>query len=103
MGCSMKGSIVQMSMQIVRHEVEMMLAQAKLRISDAEAALADGTDREKVDAAGELSFLKRQRETLNERLAEIETRPDAPETLYEWVKEEVFNLNLRLESWLAHS
>ncbi len=91
-----------MSMQVVRHEVEMMLAQAKLKILDAETALVSGTDREKVDAAGELSFLKRQRETLQERLAEIETRSDAPETLYQWVKEEVFNLNLRLESWLAH-
>ena len=91
-----------MSMQVVRHEVEMMLAQANLKISDARAMLATGTDREKVDAAGELSFLEVQKQTLQDRMAEIDAHPDASETLYEWVKEEVFNLNLRLDSWIAH-
>jgi len=35
-------------------------------------------------------------------MAEIDAHPDASETLYEWVKEELFNLNLRLDSWIAH-
>jgi hypothetical protein len=89
-------------MQVVRHEVEMMLAQANLKIFDARSIFAKGTDREKVDAAGELTFLEMQRQTLQDRMAEIDKQPDAPETLYEWMKEEVFNLNLRLDSWIAH-
>jgi hypothetical protein len=91
-----------MSMQVIRHEVVMMLSQANMKISEAEQIIAAGSDRERIDAAGELFFLKRQKETLQQRLAEIETRADAPTTLYEWIKEEVFNLNLRLESWIAH-
>ena len=89
-------------MQLIRHEVIMMLSQANLKILEEEQKIAAGSDRERVTAAGELLFLKRQRQTLEQRLAEIEARPKAPETLYQWVKEEVFNLNMRLESWIAH-
>jgi predicted nucleic acid-binding Zn-ribbon protein len=72
------------------------------RIAEAEKALASGTRREKVDAAGELAFLRRQKATIEDRLKEIEAEPHATETLFEWVKEEAFNLNLRLQSWCAN-
>ena len=91
-----------MSMQVIRHEVGMMLAEANLKIADATSLHANGTDREKVDAAGELTFLTRQRGMLHRRLAELDQHPHAPETVYQWVKEEVFNLNFHLESWIAH-
>jgi len=80
----------------------MLLAQAKLKIADAQTLLANGADRERVDAAGELSLLARQRDVLQQRLAEIDRRPDAPETVYQWLKEELFNLRLGIESWIAH-
>jgi hypothetical protein len=91
-----------MSLPLIRHEVSMMLSQSNEHIAEAEAKLATGGFREKVGAAGELSFLKRQKATVEQRLNEIDAQPDATETLLQWVKEEVFNLNLRLASWIAH-
>jgi len=86
----------------IRHEVVMMLAEVNERLAEAERQLAKGTYREKVNAAGELSFLRRQREMVEDRMKEVDAAPaGAPETLFRWVKEEVFNLKLRLESWLA--
>jgi hypothetical protein len=49
-----------------------------------------------------LSFLRRQKETIEGRLKEIDAAPEgASESLFRWVKEEVFNLKLRTESWIA--
>ena len=91
-----------MSMQVIHHEVALMLSLVKIAIADAERQIAAGTDRERVHAAGELSLLRRQSEELQGRLAEIERRAGAHESVYQWLKEEVFNLSLRLESWIAH-
>ena len=80
-----------------------MLTQVNLKISDAKALLERGTDREKVDAAGELSLLAQQFATLEKRLAAIDARADASGAVSQWFAEEIFNLNLRLESWITHA
>ena len=86
----------------IRHEVGMMLADVNERLAKAERQLSRGTPSAKVNAAGELSFLRRQKETIDDRMKEIDAAPEgASETLFRWIKEEVFNLNLRLESWIA--
>jgi hypothetical protein len=90
-----------MSMPVIRSEVALMLADADQKFALAEADLAKGDARKKVKAAGELTFLKRQKEELEQRLKEIDASPAASETLFQWIKEEVFNLTLRLESWIA--
>jgi len=86
----------------IRHEVGMMLADVNEKLAEAEIQLSRGSPIEKVKAAGELSFLRRQREMIEDRVKEIDAAPEgASETLFRWVKEEVFNLKLRLESWIA--
>ena len=90
-----------MSMPVIRREVAMMLAQVNGRITEEEAKFASGTDSDKVAAAGELAFLRRQHEMLEHRLKEIEANPNATETLFQWIKEECFGLSLRLDSWIA--
>jgi len=80
----------------------MMLADVNEKLAEAEGQLLRGTPSEKVKAAGELSFLRRQKETIEERVKEIDAASeDASESLFRWVKEEVFNLKLRTESWIA--
>jgi hypothetical protein len=90
-----------MSMPLIKAEVATMLSQVNEQITNAEAKLADGSDRQKVDAVGELTVLKHQKETVEGRLREIQARPDATETMFQWIKEEVFNLKLRLEIWIG--
>lgn len=91
-----------MSMPNIRRDVSLMLDQANRQIADAEIKLSRGGDREKAHAIGELVFLKRQKETLEQRLKEIEDHPEANETMFQWIKEEWFNLTLRLEQWIAN-
>jgi hypothetical protein len=86
----------------IRHEVGMMLADVNERLAEAEQKLSQGAPREKVKAAGELSFLRRQKETIEGRVKEINAAPPhASETLLRWLKEEAFNLKLRAQSWIA--
>jgi hypothetical protein len=80
----------------------MMLSDVNARLAEAEGQLAKGTFRQKVDAAGELSFLRGQKEMIEARMKVINSAPaNATETPLRWLKEEVFNLKLRLESWIA--
>lgn len=90
-----------MSMPTIRHEVADMLAQTNAKVAEAEAKLQKGTASEKVRAAGELAFLRTQRDSIQARLSEIDAKPDSSETLYQWTKEELFNLGLRLQDWFA--
>jgi hypothetical protein len=86
----------------IRHEVGMMLAEVNESLAEAERQLSRGTPSEKVKAAGELNFLRRQKETIEDRVKEVDDAPEgASESLFRWVKEEVFNLNLRMKSWIA--
>lgn len=91
-----------MALDNIRHEVSMMLAEVNLRLAEAEDRLAKGTLRERVDAAGELTFLRSQKEMIETRMKVIDSAPaDATETPLRWLKEEIFNLKLRLDAWIA--
>lgn len=91
-----------MALDNIRHEVSMMLSDVNLRLAEAHELLAKGTLRQKVDAAGELSFLRSQKEMIETRMKVIDSAPaDAAETPLRWLKEEVFNLKLRLDAWIA--
>jgi hypothetical protein len=86
----------------IRHEVSMMLSDVNLRLAEAEDHLAKGTFRQKVDAAGELTFLRSQKEMIEARMKVIDAAPaGAAETPLRWLKEEVFNLKLRLDAWVV--
>jgi len=86
----------------IRYEVSMMLSDVNERLTEAERLLASGALRQKVDAAGELVFLRAQKEMVEARLMQVDAAPaTAAETPLRWLKEELFNLKLRFESWIA--
>ena len=91
-----------MALTIIRHEVAEMLADVRQRLREAEHRLAQGVYRERVDAAGEVSLLRRHEAVLTDRLGEIDAAPPgASESLFRWVSEEIFNLRLCLQTWIA--
>jgi len=90
-----------MSMPTIRHEVAMMLSQVNTKIAEAESALAAGTLREKVNAAGDLDALRRQKQKIEARLVEVDARLETSETFLAWLKEQILNLDLQLDSLLA--
>jgi hypothetical protein len=91
-----------MPLDHIKREVNMMLGHANQRIALAEAKLTAGNKYDRVKAAGELNFLKRQKEALAARTRDLETAPKgASETLFAWLKEEWFNMSQRIESWIA--
>ena len=91
-----------MPLDHIRGEVGMMLAEVNKRLTLAERLLQEGTMREKVDAAGELIVLRQRKALVEAREKEIEALPaDAKETPLRWLREEVFNLNVQLQSWIA--
>ena len=91
-----------MSLEPIRHEVIIAIAQTNEAMRDAQHALDSGADREKVEAAGELAFLKRHKALLVLRLREIEWRMAGHGTLFSWLRQAWFNFVLGFESWIAH-
>ncbi|MFI4935185.1 MAG: hypothetical protein ACHP7N_11230 [Caulobacterales bacterium] len=91
-----------MALDHIRHEVVLALALTNDLIREARWDLAHGTFRQKVEAAGELTFLQRQKARLEARLREIDRHVAAPETPFRWFRQEWFNLMLQVESWIAH-
>jgi hypothetical protein len=91
-----------MPLEHIRHEVRLMLDDVNYRLAEAERQLATGTLRGRVDAAGELVFLRDRKAIVETRLKEIEALPaSASETPWRWLKEELFNLKVQLQSWVA--
>ena len=91
-----------MALDRIRGEVNMMLADVNGQLAEAGRLLSQGTLRQKVDAAGDLAFLRTQKEMVEARLQQVDAiRSDAVETPLRWIKEEVFNLKLRLEQWVG--
>jgi hypothetical protein len=91
-----------MPLDHIRGEVGMMLTEVNKRLALAERLLQEGTMREKVDAAGELAVLRRRKALVEARENEIEALPaDVRETPLRWLREEVFNLNVQLQSWIS--
>lgn len=88
----------------LRRGIEPVLNRIEERILAAEGRLAAGSPRERVAAAGELEFLKRQKAALESRLADLENRPEgAWERAREWLHEEAGMLEGRVEAWLARN
>ncbi len=91
-----------MALDHIRVEVGMMLAEVNNRLARAEQLFQEGTMREKVDAAGELAVLRQRKALVEAREKEIEALPaDAKESPLRWLREEVFNLNVQLQSWIS--
>lgn len=89
-----------MPKSLIRQEVELMLADVDAEIVKAEAMRAKG-GLKRVEAAGELADLNRQKATLAARLKEIDADPQASDTFFRWVKEDLFNLKLRVANWIS--
>ena len=92
-----------MAMPHIRHEVEMMLGHVSEQLADAERQLAAGGAREKVEAAGELVLLRRQKQMIEERLRDITSHWTQPEDWFSLMREEFFNLSLRFRQFLSGS
>jgi len=91
-----------MALDHIRGEVSMMVAEVNKRLAQADKLLEEGTMREKVDAAGELAVLRQRKAIVEAREKVIEALPaDALETPLRWLREEVFNLNVQLQSWIS--
>ncbi len=91
-----------MALADIRHDIVLALAQTHEAQHEALLAYRDGTDLDRVAAAGELEFLARQERRLRLRLAEIDRRAAEHRTLFSWFRQEWFNLMFQLESWIAH-
>jgi hypothetical protein len=90
-----------MSIETIKAEVRGLLAQANLKFRDAERLVAGGTDRERVDAAGQLVFLKRHKHELEARMRELDNVPEGvASTVFQWFKEDWVILLQRLEMWM---
>jgi hypothetical protein len=91
-----------MALADIRQEVIHTIAQTNEEMREARACLEDGSDREKVGAAGELDYLFRRRALLGERLATLDWRIAEHRTLFAWLRQVLFSLRLHFESWIAH-
>jgi hypothetical protein len=91
------------SLDNIKREVGMMAADVDFRMAEAQRSYVHGDDRAKVAAAGDLVWLKAQKAMLDVRMRELAAMPEtAAEDAWQWLKEQWFNLMLRLDSWLAH-
>ena len=87
-----------MSIEPIKAELASLVAQANSKIKEAEQQRATGTDQERVHAAGQLVFLRSQKEELEGRTRELGTVQDgAGATVVEWIKEDWMMLMQRLE------
>jgi len=92
----MKGR-VSMSTADIRREVENMLADTDARIAEAEAKHSSAALEARVEAAGRLAVLKHQRDVLKRRLAEVQGAEKGHDALFQWLKEDLFNINMNLD------
>ena len=90
-----------MSLADIRHEVVLSLALTKEAQHEARWAYTHGSYGEKVLAAGELSFLQRQKARLERRLDEVD-RIAERQAFFSWHRQVWFNLMFQVESWIAH-
>jgi hypothetical protein len=92
-----------MALESARREVVLERAVVHEHIREATMARASGVYREKVDAAGELTLLRRQATMLEARLAEIDQRRATHRTMFGWFRQTWFELRFHFESWIAHA
>jgi hypothetical protein len=90
-----------MSLEALRREVRSLLAEADDKVRTAVKALTTGSEERRVAAAGQLVYLRRRRDELEERMTALDHCPDdTAHTLGEWIKEDWMILMQRLESWI---
>ncbi len=85
-----------MSNESIRDEVQRLLAQADEKVRHAEGLYAQGSDAQKVQAAGQLVFLKKRKAELEARMAELDQGP----RVGQWLKEDWMVLMHRLDAFL---
>lgn len=92
-----------MSLIGIKQEIGLALLQIDERLLEAEAKRLEGTLRERVEAAAELAFLKRQKLGLKRQLAELDHLPDGRwERMHLWLSEEAEIIERRLKEWVVH-
>ena len=92
-----------MTIQTIISETRALLIDADTRIARAEVEVVGGDNGAKVKAAGELNLLRRHREEMLARLAELEvTRDGAVATIVQRLKEEGMLLRQSLENLTVH-
>jgi hypothetical protein len=92
-----------MTVQTVRFDVARLLADTNEHVRECEAVLASGYGRDRVNAAGELVALRKQKQLLEQRLDELDHCHDsALDTLVQRIKEEAVVLRHSLEAWVTH-
>ncbi len=91
-----------MAVADIRHEITHALVLNEEAEREARWAYDHGDDIDKVAAAGEMEFLARQKAEILARLGEIDRRIAERRTLFSWVRQQWFNVNLAFESWIAH-
>jgi hypothetical protein len=90
-----------MPLEEVKQEIGLVLAQVDERLRELAATLASGAPCDKVEAAGELEFLRQQKQDLERRLARLDRLPGGRwETLREWLREEASILERRVAGWI---
>ena len=93
-----------MTIDPIKMELIHVLADIKERIREFEAARSCGTDRQRIEAAGELQYLRHQRQVLEARLEELGRFSGGRlATLVEWLKEEWLSLSRSLEDLVHRS
>jgi hypothetical protein len=91
---------IEMSVEPIKSEVRQLLAKADEKLRRAEHAHDLGTDAEKVEAAGQLVFLQRQKEALEARMADLERSKDGGGATAQWFKEDWMLLMQRLDAFI---
>ena len=92
-----------MTVQTIRFEVSRLLADANHHLHEVEEALAHGEGRVRINAAGELVSLRRRKEALEARLADLDhCPPGAAAGLIQRLKEEGLRLRQNIEELVAH-
>jgi hypothetical protein len=91
-----------MALSDIRHEVVLALALTNEAMREEQRTLEAGSDMEKVEAAGELDLLHRQKRMLQTRLKQVDRLAAERESPFAWMRQEWFSLMLHFESWIAH-
>ena len=90
-----------MSVEPIKSEVRQLLAQADEKLRRAQHLHSQGSESEKVTAAGQLVFLNRQKEELEARIAELEHSDNGGgATTSQWFKEDWMLLMQRLDTFI---
>lgn len=90
-----------MSVEPIKTEVRRLLAMADEKLKRARQLHARGSDAQKVQAAGQLIFLERQKQALEARMAELDHADQkGPATTVQWLKEDWMLLMQRLDAFM---